>query len=107
MRVPSAQRSGRPTAHAVRAIRRTIEIDGVATADRPVPGRALLRFEHPVAHSFAAGAAVGYVAQAIGQSDAEAPVRLTCATAAAAYERADATAGACIAAPMPAARLSA
>lgn len=118
MQVLPAQRSGRPTDRAARTVRRTIEIDGVATpvraaADHTTPGRALLpvgdalRFRRPVAPSFAAGAAAGYVAQAIGQTEADDAVPTLSAVAAAAYERADATADICIVAPMPAARLSA
>ena len=112
MRVLPVQRSGRPTANAARNARRAPVIEAVAAPDRAATGRALVSLGEPLfrrlgPEAFAAGAAAPYLAQAIGQMRADDGEPARAAIAAAAYERTDAMAGFCIAAPMPAARVSA
>jgi len=112
MRVLPAQRRERPTAYAAHDARRAPVIEAVAAPVRAAAGRALVTvgaqpFWRLGPEAFAAGAAAPYLAQAIGQMRADDGVPTRAAIAAAAYERTDAMAGFCIAAPMPAARVSA
>lgn len=106
-----AQRSTRPAASAARSARRAPVIEAVAAAVRGAGDRALVPAGQPLFRrlgldGFAAGAAAAYIAQAIGQmtDDGKAP---QASTAAAAYDRADMIAAGRIAAPLPAASLSA